>query len=165
MILVMFAEDLVLNQVHLHSIGIAQPRQSTAEHYSIKTREPSLYIFFEFTDKLLHGVSPFVYCGFGTSNNVHLRRSASTVCGLPLCGAGWQPAADWQSACRQPSVNLHGPVEKRLRRFAACRYAGQVGNLRPIVNRPAAGIFWAQAEAPAPFAALRPSGHGVQPLR
>src|ERR1700679_1125410 len=99
MILVMFAEDLVLNQVHLHSIGIAQPRQSTAEHYSIKTREPSLYIFFEFTDKLLHGVSPFVYCGFGTSNNVHLRRSASTVCGFPLCRAGCQPSAGCQSAC------------------------------------------------------------------
>src|SRR5580704_2661903 len=60
MILVMFAEDLVLNQVHLHSIGIAQPRQSTAKQYPIKTREHSLYVFFEFTDKLLHGVSPLV---------------------------------------------------------------------------------------------------------
>src|ERR1700722_704912 len=98
MILVMFAEDLVLNQVHLHSIGIAQPRQSTAKQDPIKPREHSLYVFFEFIDKLLHGVSPLVGCGFGTSNNVHF----------------------WGNAYK----------------FAACRYAGQAGSPRAVVNRP-----------------------------
>src|SRR6202041_3230245 len=35
------------------------------------------------------------------------------------------------------------------------RFLGKVGNLRPIGNRPAAGIFWAQGETPAQFAACR----------
>src|ERR1700693_112398 len=86
MILVMFAEDLVLNQVHLHSIGIAQPRQSTAEQYSIKTREHSLNILFEFIDKLLHGVSPLVGCGFGTSNNLHFRGNANKFAAFRYAG-------------------------------------------------------------------------------
>jgi len=46
---------------------------------------------------------------------------------------GWQPAADWQSACRDlPVISQADGCG-----FAARRYAGQVANLRPIGNRPA----------------------------
>jgi hypothetical protein len=94
-----------LNQVYLHSFGIAQPRQSAAKQYPIKTREHSLYIFFEFTDKLLHGVSPLV----GLRILEHL------------------------------TTYTFGEAPKL---FAACRYAGQVGNqvgiLRRVGNRPLA---------------------------
>src|SRR3989442_9141215 len=37
---------------------------------------------------------------------------SNTVCGLPLCGAGWHP------------------------QISSAELVGQVGNLRPIVNRP-----------------------------
>jgi hypothetical protein len=57
------------------------------------------------------------------------------ACGLPHCGAGWQNL--------RPIVKIGLPLSPENLRlqwlsFAACRYAGQVGNLRPIGNRPAA---------------------------
>jgi hypothetical protein len=61
------------------------------------------------------------------------RRSCAAASWMPKqCGAGWQPAADWQSACRDPPVISQADGCG----FAACRYAGQVGAARPIVNRP-----------------------------
>jgi hypothetical protein len=53
---------------------------------SIKTREHSLNIFFEFIDKLLHGVSPLVGCGFGPSYNVHFRRNANKFAACRYAG-------------------------------------------------------------------------------
>ena len=66
---------------------------------------------------------------------------AHPVCGLPLCGAGWQPAADWQSAnCPLALENLSARVAAQ---FAACRYVGQVGQtcgpIAKIGPMPAAG--------------------------
>jgi poly(3-hydroxybutyrate) depolymerase len=40
-------------------------------------------------------------------------------------------------------------------------FVGQVGNLRPIGNRPSASIFRVQGETPAPFAACRSVGHAL----
>src|ERR1700733_11015441 len=40
-------------------------------------------------------------------------------------------------------------------------FVGQVGNLRPIGNRPAASIFRAKGETPVSFAACRYAGHAL----
>src|ERR1700679_603530 len=42
------------------------------------------------------------------------------------------------------------------------RFVGEVSNLRPIGNRPVAGIFWAQGETPASFCGLPLCGAGCQ---
>jgi hypothetical protein len=93
MILVLLAEDAVLGQVPFHSQGLRKPPQRPAKQHPVKAGHHTLDILLEFGDKLLHGVSPwFSVVDFDPSNNVHHRRNANTVCGLPLCGAGWQPA-------------------------------------------------------------------------
>jgi hypothetical protein len=55
---------------------------------------------------------------------------------LPLCGAGWHPgwhpAAEWHSACREQFAKS----DANQLTFAACRYVGQVDNLRRIGNPP-----------------------------
>jgi hypothetical protein len=82
------------------------------------------------------------------------------VCGSPLCGAGWQPAADWQSACRDLLVISHADGCG----FAACRFVGRV--VKPAAdcqNRPAATTRKPPG-AGASGCRLRPSAGVVQEL-
>jgi len=51
---------------------------------------------------------------------------------LAALWGSWQPAADWQSACRDPPV---------ISQVDASPLCGQVVNLRPIVNRPACSAY------------------------
>ena len=98
MIFVVLAEDVVFGQIPLHSLGVVEPPQRTAKQHPIKAGHHTLDLFLEFGDKLLHGVSPwFLRCGFGHPTTDTLGGTPISVCGLPPCGAGWQPAADWQS--------------------------------------------------------------------
>jgi hypothetical protein len=39
--------------------------------------------------------------------------TSDTVCGLPLCGAGWHPAAGWQPACRPFARRSAKPITNR----------------------------------------------------
>src|ERR1017187_8226453 len=99
MIFVVLAEDVVFDQIPLHSLGVVEPPQRTAKQHPIKAGHHTLDLFLEFGDKLLHGVSPwFLRCGFGHPTTYTLGGTPISVCGLPPCGAAWQPAADWQPA-------------------------------------------------------------------
>jgi len=89
-----------------------------------------LDLFLEFCDKLLHGVSPLVLrCGFGHPTTYTFGETPALFAALPLCGAGWQPAADWQSAwlwqpCTADSAWLSQPW------LQPCSFAEQDGSLR-----------------------------------
>jgi hypothetical protein len=86
------------------------------------------HIFFEFTDKLLHGVSPLVGCGFGTSNNVHLRRSAKNRLRLATL---WGRLV----TCSRLLIGHLPAPEKMPPLFAAYRFVGQtLSSVNPAVS-------------------------------
>ena len=55
-VLVLFAEDVVLSQIPFHSFGVGEASQRTPEQHTVETGHHSLYIFLELGDKPLHGV-------------------------------------------------------------------------------------------------------------
>src|ERR1019366_1531295 len=86
MIFVVLAEDVVFDQIPLHSLGVVEPPQRTAKQHPIKAGHHTLDLFLEFGDKQLHGVSPwFLRCGFGHPTTYTLGGTPISVCGLPPC--------------------------------------------------------------------------------